>query len=80
MMFQMINTKTHRTRRQIRQIGDDGHHFVPAWIAENQVMRCVMNDHVIGMIRERSDAKRQEQTQPPIAESKLAHSAGNHCL
>src|SRR6266480_5916726 len=28
MMLQMINAKTHRAGREIREIGDDGHHFV----------------------------------------------------
>src|SRR4029077_2244719 len=80
MMFQMINTKTHRTRREVWEIGDDGHHFVPAWAAENQVVRRVMNDDIVGMIGERADAKRDEQTEPPIAESKRAHCAGDRCL
>ena len=74
MMFQMINAKTHRARREVWKIGNDRDHFVPALASENQVMRRVMNDDVIGMIGERADAKRDEQTEPPITESKRAHS------
>ena len=80
MMLQVIDAKTHRTRREIRQIGDDGHYFVPAWAAENQIMRCIVNDHVVGMIGECADAKCDEQTEPPIAESKRAHCARDRCL
>jgi hypothetical protein len=57
MMFQMVNAKPHRAWREIRKISDDGHHFVPARTPQNQVVRCVMNDDVIGMIGERADAK-----------------------
>src|SRR4029077_4780236 len=35
MMLQMINTKAHRPRREIRQISDDAHHFVPAFAPKN---------------------------------------------
>ena len=73
MMFQVINTKTHRAGREIRKIGDDGDHFVPARAPENQVMRGIVNDDVIGMITERADAERDQQTEPPITEAQLAH-------
>ena len=72
-MLQMINAKTHRTRREVREVGDDRHQFVPAWAPENQVVRRVMDDHVIGMICERADAKRNQQTEPPVTKSQTAH-------
>src|SRR4030095_8584730 len=64
MMLQMINTKTHRAGREIGKIGDDGHHLVPAFAPENQIVSCVVNDDVIRMIRERPDAICDEKTQP----------------
>ena len=73
MMFQVINTKSHRAWRQIRKIRDDGHHFVPARAPENQVMRRIVNDDVVGMIAERADAERDQQTDPPITKAQLAH-------
>src|SRR5438034_2324039 len=42
MMFQMINAKPHRAWREVRKIGNDRHHFVPARTPQNQVVRCVM--------------------------------------
>src|SRR5213076_2797377 len=56
------NAKSHRAGREIRKIGDDGHHFVPARAPENQVMRGIMNDDVVGVIAERADAKGDQQT------------------
>ena len=73
MMLQMINAKAHRAGREIRQIGQDGHHFVPAFVPENQIMCRIVNDHVVSMIGERADAISDEQTEPPIAESQRAH-------
>src|SRR5438046_6154035 len=73
-MLQMINAKTHRARREVWKIGDDSHHFVPAWATENQVMRRVVDDDVISMICERADAKRNKETEPPVTKSKRAHS------
>ena len=80
MMFQMINAKPHRARREVRQIGDDGDHFVPARVPENQVMRRVMNDDVIGMISECAHAKCNQQAQPPITETQSPHSVRDRCL
>src|SRR6266542_3079149 len=80
MMFQMINTKPHRAGCEVWEIGDDRHHFVPAWVPENQIMCCVMNDDVIGMISERADAKGNNETEPPVTESKRAHPVCNRCL
>src|SRR5437867_6188824 len=34
MMLQMIDAKTHGTGREVRKIGNDGHHFVPAFAPE----------------------------------------------
>jgi len=79
-MLQMINAKAHRARREIRQISEDGHHFVPAFVRENQIMGRIVNDHVIGMIRECADAISDDQTEPPITESKYAHPTGDCCL
>jgi hypothetical protein len=82
MMFQVINTKSHRARGQIRKIGNYRHHFVPARAPENQVMRRIMNDDVVGMIAERTDTERDQQTQPPITETQLAHAERDrrlHC-
>lgn len=73
MMFQMINTKSHRSGREIRKVGDYGDHFVPARAPENQVVRGIVNDDVVGMIAERADAKGDQQTDPPITETQLAH-------
>ena len=36
-------------------------------------MRCVVNDDVIGMVGECADAKGDQQTEPPIAETQGAH-------
>src|SRR6516165_6019546 len=73
MMFQVINAKSHSTGREIRKIGDDGQHFVPTWVPENQVVRRIMNDDVVGMIAERTGAESDQQTEPPITEAQLAH-------
>src|SRR5690348_11477135 len=62
MMLQMVNTKAHRAGREVWQIGDDRDHFVPAWAPKNQIVRRIMNDHVIGVVGEGTDAKRQKQT------------------
>ena len=70
----MINTKTHRPRREIGKISNDGHHLVPAFVSKNQIVSCVVNDDVIGMVRERSDAICDEQTQPPVAKPECSHS------
>src|SRR5262249_20963445 len=72
MMLQMVNTKAHGAGRKVWKIGDDRDHFVPAWAPKNQVMRRVMNNHVIGMIGEGTDAKSKKQAEPPIAKSQLA--------
>src|SRR5439155_7710133 len=53
MMLQMINEKTHGTRCEVRQIGNDSHHFVQAFAPYYEVVSCIVNDHVIGMISER---------------------------
>src|SRR5713101_8706879 len=74
MVLQMINAKTHRAWREVWKIGDNGHHFVPAFAPENQVVGGIMNDHVIGMISERANAISDEKTEPPITESQFAHS------
>jgi hypothetical protein len=73
MMFQVKNTKSHRSRREIRKISDYRDHFVPTGASENQIMRRIMNDDVVGMIAERADAERDQQADPPIAEAQLAH-------
>ena len=57
MMFQMINTKSHRSGREVWKVGDDGDHFVPAQNSENQVVRGIVNDDVVGMIAERAYAE-----------------------
>src|SRR3954465_9880213 len=69
----MVNAKAHRARSEIRKICDDGDHFVPARLPEDQVVRRVVNNHVVGMIAESADAKSNEQTQPPITKAQLAH-------
>src|SRR5256886_12241364 len=74
MMLQMINAKTHGTRCEVRKIGNDSHHFVPAFAPEYEVVSCIVNDHVIGMVSERADAISDEKTEPPITESQFAHS------
>jgi len=43
-------------------------------------MSGIVNDDVIGVIGERSDAISDEQTEPPITESKYAHPIGDRCL
>ena len=73
MMFQVKNTKSHRAWCEVWKIGDDGDHFVPTRASENQVVRRIMNDDVIGMIAERADAEGDQQTDPPITEAQLAH-------
>src|SRR6266705_3520754 len=77
MMLQMINPKTHRAGCKIRQISDDSHHLVQAFVPQNQIMSRIVNNHVVGMIRERADAISDEQTEPPITESKYAHPIGD---
>src|SRR5262249_2297760 len=79
-MFQVINAKSHRARREIRKIGNDGHHFIPARASENQVVRRIVNDDVVGMIAESADAERDQQTSPPIAETQVAHAERNRSL
>src|SRR5256886_1246346 len=74
MMFQMINAEAHCTGREVRKIGNDGHHVVPAFAPEYEVVSCIVNDHVIGMVSERADAISDEKTEPPITESQFAHS------
>src|SRR5438445_11564858 len=73
MMLQMINTKAHRPRRKIWEISEDAHHFVPAFVPENWIVRRIVNNHVIGMIGERADAISDEKTEPPVTESQRAH-------
>ena len=80
MMLQMIDTEPHRPGRKIGKIGDDAHHLVPAFVPENQVVSCVVNDDVIGMIRERANAIRDEKTEPPVTEPKASHSKRDACL
>src|SRR5262249_4757486 len=76
----MVNTKSHSAGCEVWKIGDDRDHFVPAWAPENQVMRRVMNDHVISMVGEGTDAESQKQTEPPIAKSQLAHAVPDRRL
>src|SRR6266487_3808135 len=73
MMLQMINAKTHCTGREVRKICDDGHDFVPAFAPQNQIVGCIVNDHVVGMIGERAEAISDQQTAPPVTESECAH-------
>src|SRR5262245_28486863 len=73
MMFQMINAKSHRAGREIWKIGDDGHHFVPARAPENQVVRGIVNDDVVGMVAESADEEGDQHADPPVTESQLAH-------
>jgi hypothetical protein len=80
MMLQMINAKTHRAGREIREIGDDGHHFVPAFAPKNQVVGRIVDDHVVGMICERADAIRDEKAEPPVTKSQRAHPIRDRCL
>lgn len=80
MMLQVINAKSHRARRKVRKIGDDGYHFVPARASENQVMRRIMNDDVVGMIPERADAEGNQYTHPPITETQVAHAKRDRSL
>jgi hypothetical protein len=77
MMLQMIDAKPHRPGGKIGKICDDGHNLVPAFVPENQVVRCVMNDDVIGMIRECANAIRKQKTEPPVTEPKPTHSIGD---
>src|SRR5437867_2143360 len=77
MMLQMIDAETHRPRRKIRKIGDDSHHLVPAFVPENQVVSCVVNDDVIGMIRECANAIGDEKTEPPVTKPKAPHPKGD---
>src|SRR5215471_4945903 len=80
MMLQMVNTKTHCAGHEIGEIGDNGHHLVPAFAPQNQVVSGVMNDHVIRMICERSDAIGNEKTKPPVGEPKSSHFESDSCL
>src|SRR5262249_27408345 len=73
MMFQVINTKSHRAWCEIWKISDYRHHFVPARAPENQIMGRIMNDDVVRMIAERTDAEGDQQAHPPIAETQMAH-------
>ena len=70
----MINAKTHGAAREVWKISDDGHHFVPVFAPENEVVHGIVNDHVIGMVGERPRAIGHEKTEPPITESQCAHS------
>src|SRR6266567_1067590 len=80
MMLQVINAKTHCTRRKVRKISDDGYHFVPAFAPQNQIVGCIVNDHVVGMIGERADAISDQKTEPPVTESESAHAIRDRCL
>ena len=75
-MLQMINAKAHRAGHEVGKVGDDGHHFVPAFIPENQVMGRIVNNHVIGMVGERADAISDEKAEPPVAKSQCPHPVG----
>src|SRR5215216_623261 len=80
MMFQMVNAKAHCTRSEVWKIRDDGDHFVPAWVSENEIVSCVVDDDVIGVIGERANANSDQQTEPPITEPQMPHPKGNRCL
>src|ERR1043166_6473562 len=43
-------------------------------------MRCIVNDHVVGMIHERANAVSDEQTEPPVMEPEFAHPKRNRRL
>src|SRR4029453_11429867 len=73
MMFQVINAKSHRARREVWKICYYRDLFVSARGPENQIMRGIMNNDVVGMIAERADAERDQQTDPPVTETQLAH-------
>ena len=80
MMLQVINAKAHRAGRKVREISNDSYHFVPAFAPEDQIMCCIMDDHVIGMVGERTDAISDEQTEPPKTKSERAHPIRDGCL
>src|SRR5438477_3034800 len=80
MMLQMIHAKTHCTGNEVREICDDGHDFVPAFAPQNQIVGCIVNDHVVGMIGERADAISDQKTEPPVTESECAHAIRDRCL
>ena len=80
MMLQMVNTKTHCAGREVRKIGDDRHHFVPAFVSENKIVSGVVNNDVIGMVRECSYAVGNKKTEPPVPETKFSHPQSDACL
>ena len=69
----MVNPESHRTGRQIGKIGDDRDHFVPAFAPQNQIVRGIMNDHVVGMVGERAHAVSNKKTEPPETKAELPH-------
>src|SRR6266487_284612 len=73
MMLQVINAKTHCTRRKVRKISNDSYHFVPAFAPQNQIVGCIVNDLVVGMIGECAHAISNEKTEPPVAEPQRPH-------
>src|SRR5262245_52042447 len=82
MMFQVINTKSHRAWCEIWKVGDYREHLIPAGAPENQVVRSIVNDDVVGMIAERADAEADQHTDPPVAEAQLTHAERDrrlHC-
>src|ERR1700730_6922069 len=76
----MINTEAHRARGQIGKIGDDPDHFVPPLAPENKIMGRVMDDDVVAVICKSTDAIRDHQTEPPVAEYQPPQQISNRCL
>ena|SRR5262245_11704451 len=73
-VFKVVNAEAHCARREIGQIGQDGDEDVPALASKNQIMRRIMDDHVVGMVRERANKVGDQKTEPPIMNSELSHS------
>ena len=80
MVLQMKNPEGHRAGREIWKIGQNPDHFVPAFAPQNQIMGCIVNDHVVGMIHERAHTIGDEQAEPPVIESEFPHQKRNRRL
>ncbi len=74
MMLEMVNAKTHRAGAKVGKISDNADHFVPVFTPKNQIMRRIMNDDVIAVVRERSHSVRDQRAQPPITASRAGPS------
>ena len=80
MVLEMVNAKTDRPGKQVRQIGDNGDKLVQNFGAKNEIVGRIMDNDVAAMVGESPEPIGDEQTHPPAIRTEPADALSDRSL